>query len=85
VSEVSESPHKHAWSLALRNAGHMIDYVAEMEPGLSDNFVLEQANQRGALLLTADKEFWRISVSSETALFRRYPGEAGRIITVEKG
>lgn len=41
----------------LRQDGHEILYVAEMEPGISDDDVLEVANQHGALLLTADKDF----------------------------
>ena len=41
----------------LRQEGHDVLYVAEMEPGISDDDVLEAANQHGALLLTADKDF----------------------------
>ena len=40
-----------------RMAGHQIWYVAEMEPGISDETVLTLANQEGAILLTADKDF----------------------------
>ena len=42
---------------SLRRDGHRIWYVAEMEPGIPDPTVLELANQRRALLLTADKDF----------------------------
>lgn len=42
---------------ALRDAGHHVWYVAEMEPGLSDEEVLAMASQFDALLLTADKDF----------------------------
>ena len=41
----------------LRQDGHEVLYVAEMEPGISDDLVLEKANQNSALLLTADKDF----------------------------
>ncbi len=41
----------------LRQSNHHVWYVAEMEPGISDNFVLDLANQEGAILLTADKDF----------------------------
>jgi predicted nuclease of predicted toxin-antitoxin system len=41
----------------LRQDGHRIWYVAEMEPGISDDTVLDLANQKSALLLTADKDF----------------------------
>ena len=41
----------------LRQGGHQVWYVAEMEPGISDDAVLDLANQEDALLLTADKDF----------------------------
>ena len=41
----------------LREDGHDVLSVAEMEPGISDAAVLTMANQRQALLLTADKDF----------------------------
>jgi len=42
---------------ALRDAGHQVWYLAEMDPGTPDEEVLELAEQSGALLLTADKDF----------------------------
>lgn len=41
----------------LRQDGHLVRYVAEMGPGISDDTVLDLANQEVALLLTADKDF----------------------------
>lgn len=41
----------------LRRDAHRVWYVAEMEPGISDDVVLGLANQQAALLLTADKDF----------------------------
>lgn len=41
----------------LRQDGHLVRYVAEMEPGVSDDIVFASANQESALLLTADKDF----------------------------
>jgi predicted nuclease of predicted toxin-antitoxin system len=41
----------------LRQDGHFVWYIAEMEPGISDDVVLDLANQEGAVLLTADKDF----------------------------
>ncbi len=41
----------------LRQDGHRIWYVAEMEPGITDDVVLALANREAALLLTADKDF----------------------------
>lgn len=32
-------------------------YLAEMEPGLSDEIVLERARERSAVLITSDKDF----------------------------
>lgn len=40
----------------LREDGHEADYIAGMEPGISDE-VLDSANRDGALLLTADRDF----------------------------
>lgn len=41
----------------LRNDGHTILYVLEMESSISDEEVIQRANQELALLLTADKDF----------------------------
>lgn len=41
----------------LRRDGHTVLYVAEMEPGITDDLVLERANDAAAILLTADKDF----------------------------
>jgi predicted nuclease of predicted toxin-antitoxin system len=41
----------------LRQEGHRVWYIAEMEPGVSDDFVLDLANREHLLLLTADKDF----------------------------
>lgn len=41
----------------LRQDGHLVRYVAETAPGISDDAVLELANAEGSLLVTADKDF----------------------------
>jgi predicted nuclease of predicted toxin-antitoxin system len=41
----------------LRQDGHIVMSVAEMDTGISDDVVLDLANQEGSLLLTADKDF----------------------------
>ena len=41
----------------LRHDGHIVLYVAELEPGISDQEVLDRANQEDAILLTADTDF----------------------------
>jgi predicted nuclease of predicted toxin-antitoxin system len=41
----------------LRQAGHTVWAVAEMEPGIADTVVLEIANQQGVIMITGDKDF----------------------------
>lgn len=41
----------------LRQEGHDTLYVAELSPSITDDEVLQQANSRGALLITLDKDF----------------------------
>ena len=41
----------------LRQDGHDVVSIAELSPSLSDEQVLNDANSRGAILLTADKDF----------------------------
>lgn len=41
----------------LRQEEHSVLYVAEMEPGICDETVLQRANQNTALLITEDKDF----------------------------
>ena len=41
----------------LRHDGHVVSYVTELEPGISDHEVLNRANQEDAILLTADVDF----------------------------
>ncbi len=57
----------------LRDEGHFVQYVAEMDPGISDDSVLEWANTQNALLLTADKDFGEL-------VFRQRRASAGVIL-----
>lgn len=41
----------------LRKDGYEVAYVAEMSPSIDDAWILSYANRKGALLLTADKDF----------------------------
>jgi predicted nuclease of predicted toxin-antitoxin system len=41
----------------LRADGHDVVYIAELSPRAVDDAVLGQANARGSLLVTADKDF----------------------------
>jgi predicted nuclease of predicted toxin-antitoxin system len=43
--------------LALREDGHRVAYVRELEPGIDDRAVLQLANVDNALLLTSDMDF----------------------------
>jgi len=49
----------------LRQNGHQVWYVAEMEPGIADEAVLDLANREGAVLLTADKDFGELVFRQE--------------------
>lgn len=41
----------------LREDGHLVLYIAEMQQGISDDEVMHQANSNDAVLITADKDF----------------------------
>lgn len=67
----------------LREQGEDVWYVAEMAPSISDEEVLALANERGALLLTADKDFGAIVfqqglITSGVILIRLHGVEAER-------
>jgi predicted nuclease of predicted toxin-antitoxin system len=49
----------------LRQDGHEVWYVAEMDPGVSDQEVLTFANNEQAVLLTADKDFGELVYRQE--------------------
>jgi predicted nuclease of predicted toxin-antitoxin system len=44
----------------LRDDGHKVLYIAEVEPSISDDAVFNRANEKAALLITADKDFGEI-------------------------
>ena len=54
---VADESVDHPIVKRLRKEGYIISAVVEMEPGISDEAVLETANQEGSILLTADKDF----------------------------
>ena len=41
----------------LRRDGHTVLYVAELVPGISDEQILQEANDQQAALVTVDKDF----------------------------
>jgi predicted nuclease of predicted toxin-antitoxin system len=54
VADEGVDSHIVAW---LRQDGHDVLYIAEIEPSISDDMVLSRANAQGSLLLTEDKDF----------------------------
>lgn len=59
----------------LRKDGHEVVYVAEMDPGISDDTILKTANKAGCILVTTDKDFGELvfrqkRVSSGVVLLR---------------
>jgi hypothetical protein len=57
----------------LRQEGHEVLYVAELDPGIDDTLVLEQAGRAGTLLLTADKDFGEL-------IFRQKKAQGGVVL-----
>ena len=45
----------------LRENGHHVLAVAEMEPGIPDDVVLDRANAETAMLVTEDKDFGELA------------------------
>lgn len=41
----------------LRKFGYTVFYIQEMEPGITDEQVIQRANNESALLLTSDRDF----------------------------
>jgi predicted nuclease of predicted toxin-antitoxin system len=66
----------------LRQDGHDVVYVAELSPSVSDDDVLQEANFRTSLLVTADKDFGELvyrqgRVHGGVVLIRLYGLSAG--------
>jgi len=57
----------------LRDDGHFVWYVAEMAPSISDDEVLQIANNESAPLITSDKDFGEL-------VFRQYLVSYGVIL-----
>ena len=62
----------------LREDGHEVLYVAEFQPSISDSVVLARANEKNALLVTADKDFgelvFRRNLATVGVILVRLPG-----------
>lgn len=74
----------------LRSDGHDVAYVAEMDPGISDDEVLDRANVEGSVLVTPDKDFGELVYRLERShhgvillrLFGLSPDEKARTVSV---
>ena len=47
-------------STVLRTHGHVVVYIAELEPGIDDSDVFMRSLEAEAVLITADKDFGEI-------------------------
>lgn len=54
---VADESVDHPIVMRLRQEEHKVLAIMEMEPGISDEEVLQIANQEGVVLLTGDKDF----------------------------
>ena len=53
----------------LRERGHEVLYVVEMESGVDDDFLSDLTNEENAILITADKDFGEIVFRQERVLY----------------
>lgn len=62
----------------LRQDGHNVVYIAEEAPGITDDVILDMANQQFALLLTRDKDFgelvYRLNRVTQGVILARLDG-----------
>ena len=67
----------------LRQQGHDVVYVAEHSPSMPDDQVLQFANERNALLITADKDFgelvFRLGKAHRGVMLLRLSGLRGAV------
>lgn len=66
----------------LRQGGHEVAFVTELDPGIEDDEVLALSNDRRAVLLTADKDFgelvFRLGRVMVGVVLVRLPGQPPR-------
>ena len=67
----------------LRSDGHAVGYVAELSPSITDDEVLDRANDDGCPLMTGDKDFGELIFRLHRAAFGvilvRLPGLSPRL------
>ncbi|MGQ0815466.1 MAG: DUF5615 family PIN-like protein [Gemmatimonadota bacterium] len=61
----------------LRELGHEVLYVAELDPGIDDPAILAIATELNAPLVTNDMDFGELSIPAATGHERRYPSATG--------
>lgn len=76
-----------AFIVALRHAGHQVDWAREQFPTWSDSQLLEIAETRGLILLTFDKGFLQLAQQRRNGLcnagvivYRIHPAIAERLL-----
>ena len=68
----------------LRDDGHTVLYVAELEPGISDDEVLNLANKEDAILLTADTDFGELVFRQEKVAYGVILVRLAGLLSVDK-
>jgi predicted nuclease of predicted toxin-antitoxin system len=63
---------------ALRDAGHDVEYIAELAPGSADEEVLQRARRGSAVIITGDKDFGEL-------VYRRKRANAGVVLLRLRG
>ena len=69
----------------LRQDGHSVWAVVEMDAGIADDLVLDHANRQNAVLLTADKDFGELVFRLKRLNLGVVLGAVGRLATETQG
>jgi len=69
---------------ALREAGHDVTAVAEIDPGIDDEIVIALAHSESRVLLTEDKDFGQLAYSGQQRtggiVLIRYPSASRNLL-----
>jgi predicted nuclease of predicted toxin-antitoxin system len=70
----------------LRRDGHTVSFVAETDPGITDESVLHLSNETASILLTADQDFGELvfrkgRIFSLIRLAGKHPDEKAERVT----
>jgi len=58
--------------ISLRENGFYVYYIAEIDPGITDKEVLQIAQEKDLILLTADKDFGELIYLQKLNITREY-------------